>query len=884
MFQHIIISNSGSTCRHSSSSTAVNGDGGGQHWTADGVIKLKAGNDTTGSWEAANSGCSRGPIGGGDVATSGSRAKGVGWQGSYGGGAAAAAHSPLSDIKKKSFAELQQLVHRYRSSIKLGDLLAMFSRLKLVPGASSEQKVSLLQQLLQIIGPRLHQCQPRGLAEVMLTCSKLGYGGDQLYSRCLDLFVSKLRQADARRLANVVYAVATAQHNSSRQQCWPVVEDQLLPAFIEAVTQGEGQPQNIANVVWGVATMGQQLPEQQVQLLVGGFVSKLEVANPQGIANLLWAVASMGGVVPQEKLQHLLDDFTWKLATATPQAVGNVVWGVAKMQQQVPAKQLQQLLIELSAKVATATPQGISNAVWGVATLGQNMPAKQLKQLVGAMLGKAQEIVPQNISNMIWGIATMGQEVSFKQLDQLLTILASMLPSTKPQEVANTLWGVASLQPQPFFPAALLELEARQVILGMLPCMTPQGLATIALACGWLGYKDDKLLLALFDNMRQALPGVCTTSNSKPSPKIQHLANMGWAAAVLDLQQLISHVEHFAAAASSKWEVAAAENKLQLYQVHMWLLDQQQGNSRGLSACLTEQQLSECRDQWQKQLIAGASARASSTQRAVSAAAQHLEGLSCPPQQEAVTADGVHSIDVLVVTAGGVQVAIEFDGPSHFRQPDLQPTGSTQWRNRSLAARGYVVVSVPYWEWDKLPTSQHVAYLESKVQQGVLEANQLAVPAVAAAAPPLPQPPSSSASSSTRAHASPSSSSSVSNGAAENSSSSRRSKKRPKQSPDDSAGPMQPADTPAAGSAAKKRRSSHAAPFSPLLQDIPALFARLDQMSMSDLRQVAAAVSASGLVKVVTSGPGRTKAVVMEEIKEVLEKGVLQGKDGGGVE
>ena len=55
-------------------------------------------------------------------------------------------------------------------------------------------------------------------------------------------------------------------------------------------------------------------------------------------------------------------------------------------------------------------------------------------------------------------------------------------------------------------------------------------------------------------------------------------------------------------------------------------------------------------------------------------------------------------------------------------------------------------------------------------------------------------------------------------------------------------------------------------------------------MSMSDLRQVAVAVSASGLVKVVTSGPGRTKAVVVEEIREVMVKGLLQGKDGRGVE
>ena len=737
-----VMSMSTSGSRHSSSLTAAQGRVRGKKGRAGGANETDpADGKESGAQEAFSGGCNRGRGRQGGLGPRKGRWKDGGWQGGHavgGSGTAGAADPPYIDFREKSFAELQQLLQQYGIRMKQVQLTAMMSRLKLVGEASSEQKVALLKQLLQLLEPQLHQCQARGLGEVMVTCSKLGYGGDQLYIRCLGLFVSKLRQADARTLANVVYAVATAQHDSTRQQCWPVLEEQLLPAFIEAVTDGKAVPQDVSNVVWGVATMGQQLPDQQVQLLAGWFVGKLEAAKPQEIANLIWAVASMGRVVPEEQLQQLLNAFTCKLATASPQAVGNVVWGVAKMQQQVPAKQLQ--------------------------------------QLVGAMLGKAEEIVPQNISNLIWGIATMGQEVPVKQLDHLLTILASKLPSAKPQHVANTIWGVASLQPQPFFPAVLLEPEADQAIISMLPAMIPQELANIALACGWLSYRNDKLLLALFDNAWQAL---CGASNSKRSPNSQDLANMCWTAAVLDMQQLISHVEQFATAASSKWKEAIADGKRQLYQVHMWLLDQQ-GNSRGLSACLTEQQLRECREQWQKQLLARASARASSTQRGVLAAAQHLQGLSCPPQQEAVTADGLQSIDVLVVTVGGGQVAIEFDGPRHFRQPDLQPTGPTQWRNRSLAARGYVVVSVPYWDWDELPTSRHVCYLESKVQQGILEACQPAVPAVAAAAPPLTPPSSSSPSGSTRAHASPSSSSSGSNEAPENSSS-NRSRKRPKQ-------------------------------------------------------------------------------------------------------
>jgi hypothetical protein len=42
------------------------------------------------------------------------------------------------------------------------------------------------------------------------------------------------------------------------------------------------------------------------------------------------------------------------------------------------------------------------------------------------------------------------------------------------------------------------------------------------------------------------------------------------------------------------------------------------------------------------------------------------------------------------------QVVIEVDGPWHFRRPDQALTGTTRFRNRALAARGCVVVSLPW--------------------------------------------------------------------------------------------------------------------------------------------------------------------------------------------
>jgi hypothetical protein len=546
----------------------------------------------------------------------------------------------------------------------------------------------------------------------------------------LNIFVKKLHQADARRLANVVYAVASAPDDGIKQQWVLLVQQQLIPGFIDKLSTAS--PQGIANVIWGVATVGQKLPAEQLQQLLAGFIGKCGTAKPQEIANMIWAVATMGQQLPAEQLQQLLAAFIGKLDTATPQGIANVIWGVATMGQQLQADQLQQLLSGFIGMLGIATPQGIANVIWGVATMRQQLHSDQLQQLLAGFLGTLSTATPQGIANVLWAVSTMGEQLPTKQSKQLSGAFAAKLPSASPQDVAMTMSGVARLQPQPFFPAPLLEAKSKQAIIRMVPTMIPVDLANIAWACGTWGYGDEQLLLPLFNKGREDLLALKGRSSREVGASVQGLANMCWAAAVLNMQQLVSHVEQFAAAISSRWEHVVAEGKWQLYQAHMWL---QGSNSRGLLDCLSEQQLQECKEQWHKGIIeVAASARTSSTHQAVLKAAAHLPGLKQPPQLEEPTDDRLHSVDVLVVIKGGVRVAIEVDGPQHFRQPDLQPTGTTQWRNRSLAARGYVVVSVPYWEWDRLPAAKRVGYLEGKIQQGFAGASGGVVPGAGAAA------------------------------------------------------------------------------------------------------------------------------------------------------
>ena len=86
---------------------------------------------------------------------------------------------------------------------------------------------------------------------------------------------------------------------------------------------------------------------------------------------------------------------------------------------------------------------------------------------------------------------------------------------------------------------------------------------------------------------------------------------------------------------------------------------------------------------------------------------------------EHLTEDGVFSIDIHVKpephnndvgsgrrtsgatgSLGAAGLAVEVDGPTHFTGNTHEPLGPTLWRRRMLEARGYRVLSLPYFELD----------------------------------------------------------------------------------------------------------------------------------------------------------------------------------------
>ena len=82
---------------------------------------------------------------------------------------------------------------------------------------------------------------------------------------------------------------------------------------------------------------------------------------------------------------------------------------------------------------------------------------------------------------------------------------------------------------------------------------------------------------------------------------------------------------------------------------------------------------------------------------------------------EYITADGLFSIDLAIVDR---RIAIEFDGPTHFAAGTLEPLGRTRLRDRLLSAMGWHVVSIPFFDWDRLHQPEQMdAYVKHRLLQ-----------------------------------------------------------------------------------------------------------------------------------------------------------------------
>lgn len=473
----------------------------------------------------------------------------------------------------------------------------------------------------------------------------------------------------------------------------------------------------------------QELLQQLEQLLSP---QQLQHCECRQLSNIIWACCLLR-YTGTPLIPTCLTELTGKVDSARSlQDVSNVLYGLAESGLQVSENQMQQLIAAAGVQplLYTSKPQNTVNAIWAVAKMEHKLPEQQLQRMVAALLSNSPQLIPQDVSNTVWSLAKMEAAVPLLQLQKLEAALVAKVARAKPSEVSNTLWACAELL---YFPEQLLSaLQQQQLWDVLLPCMKLQELANTALALGALGHRDEQLVGRILQEAlqltRQQQQGQNSSNPDDVHLNMQEVCNLCWAVAVLDLRQFAAEVVTLQGTCNRQWGSLNVEELSQIQQVCLWLQDMQQSEqATEYHSVLTKQQLQQCSTAWAAHVQQRAVQQSSAFQDYVFELLQQLpiSWQVSPALEQLSQPDGMFSMDIGAVTADGLRLAIEVDGPTHFRLPDRGLTGSTLYRNRALSARGYAVVSVAAHDWEQLQgPQQQVQYLMQLLQSFVPELQQ----------------------------------------------------------------------------------------------------------------------------------------------------------------
>ncbi|KAG2428364.1 hypothetical protein HXX76_010508 [Chlamydomonas incerta] len=518
--------------------------------------------------------------------------------------------------------------------------------------------------------------------------------------------------------------------------------------------------------------------EVQARLQAGGSASRGGPAASQQLSNLLWACAKLEYREPG-LLQPLVDAAA-AAATAVPgmtgQGLSNSLWALAALGCTGPEYRpavgalCDAVLRQLRAGDPTAatagalSPQALSNALWALEQL--QLGAEQ-SGLVAALAAEGRRRAfagfgPQELANSAWALARMGfgggaaepdtapQGQGQQQEGQqwfAAAVAAALRPGgggamdgATPQAWSNLLYALALVRHQP--PPELLDAGVAEAMRrpGSGGGGGGQDCASTLYALAVLRLRHAGLEAAVCDRLGGLLargpapPGSAEPSGSPGTLDPQALANSLWALAVLGGTSEPASLPAGSQAAATVMAVRLArEASLRpgafapegLYQ--LWQVQQELGGEVAelLRSCPALQAGMHAAAEAARTQTA---ADMSSFQKQVAAALHRLQqgalaGVIWAVRTEVAVRGMLGRVDVVVVLRGGVEVAVEADGPVHFfanRRGDAAAVdGPTALRNTQLDrafGRG-ALVCVPYWEWYELAPPQQEAYLLTRLWQ-----------------------------------------------------------------------------------------------------------------------------------------------------------------------
>jgi hypothetical protein len=607
--------------------------------------------------------------------------------------------------------------HRNELSHHLNQIFELTTRtLSLFGSIDLFQTIYSMAKIVNVL--RRHGGRRRG-DDIIDMLSSLLLNHDKTPKRSLFLSFAiasrdKLNNSDARGLSNIAYAYALIKYVPKFDDESDLFDHVAIQAARRRV---EFTPQGISNMMWAYATVGK--PHALLFEAIGDQIvayEHLEEFYPQAISNTAWAYAKAG--VSHASFFEKMADHVARLDVLygfEPQALSNIVWAYAKAVVSHP-KLFERVAnhIVLFGNLSRFDPQALSNTVWAYAKAGFNHPElfeKVANHIVAP--DNLDTFDPQALSNTLWAYAKAGfnnPELFEKMASHIVS--HDNLDRFKPQELSNIVWAYAKAG---FNNPELFEKIANHIVASdKMDRFDPQNLSSTIWAYATAQVPHPKLFKKVADDAIRSkgefisqqvanllwayatmgitdkqlfLSFVPTAAKLIDSCDNQGLANIAWAFTVADVDAPTLFNDMFINECVEKKDGFVIEDLSQLHQWQLWQTKEK--SNPGLPVELQER----CYD-----IFISNEPTVSKLQVDVVAQLLHI-GLD--PKEE-VLLDSGYRMDALV-EVNGKTFGIEVDGPFHFIGRSKSPLARTILKRRQVPLIGDVeLVSVPYWEWNKL--------------------------------------------------------------------------------------------------------------------------------------------------------------------------------------
>ena len=486
----------------------------------------------------------------------------------------------------------------------------------------------------------------------------------------------KINDFDARCLSNLALAYAKIDYVPEFDDG----SDLFDHIAVDAVDMKEDfSEQGISNLMWSCATLNK--PHPVLFETIGDKVvalNHLKEFKPQALSNTVWAYATTD--IKHPKLFHKVANHIVESNSLHqfrhPQDFSNTVWAYATAGINHP-----KLFAKMAVHITESNildqfdPQALKDTVWAYAKAGFNHPRlfdKVAKHIVKS--DSLDQFKPQELSNTVWAFAAAG--ISHPKLFEKVAnqvIVLKHFEEFKPQELSNTVWSYATAQvshPRLFKKVTKAAIQRKTEFNSL-------DVAHLLWAHATMGIVEKQLFSSFAPT---AAKWIVSCNN-------QELANIAWAYTVANIDAQTLFNKHFMKECVEKKEGFVFEELVQLYQWHLWQTEEKS------NAGLPQELLDKCHKAFTSENLT-----ISKLQEDVVA---QLVSIDLDPKEEVLMNSG-YSIDA-VVEVSGKTIGVEVDGPSHFIGKGRSPTGSTILKRRQVPAiDGIELVSVPYWDWNKL--------------------------------------------------------------------------------------------------------------------------------------------------------------------------------------